>query len=325
MRLAGALLIGGWLVAGAAAATPISAGPHAPAVPFCDAAALPGLAAQWARVQREGARPILDRAEEPAADARAWRAALAEDYARVLEAVRHGAAGPALRNRADAPAGTGVGASSPGTVPCDAAARHRDRAVWTLTLAGYSAREIADVVSGHLSRRDVDRARALLMAGRPAAEASAFLDSRWRGSSAGADSIASRTQPAPPLAPGLDRHLVALCARHGLDPALVRAVVLAESAGDPRAVSPAGAIGLMQLMPGTAAALGVDPWDPFDNLRGGVQYLAGLLAVYEDPVLALVAYNAGPQHADRVRAGSSVPYRETRRYLDAIRAAYPLP
>jgi soluble lytic murein transglycosylase-like protein len=80
----------------------------------------------------------------------------------------------------------------------------------------------------------------------------------------------------------------------------------------------------MQLMPATAAALRVDPWDPLDNLRGGIAYLAALLRRYGTPMLALVAYNAGPQHAERVRAGRAVPYRETRRYLDAIHAEYPL-
>ncbi len=82
----------------------------------------------------------------------------------------------------------------------------------------------------------------------------------------------------------------------------------------------------MQLMPATAAALGVDPWQPRENLRGGVTYLGGLLREYgENARLALIAYNAGPQHANRVRAGSAVAYRETRKYLDAIATHYPLP
>jgi len=106
---------------------------------------------------------------------------------------------------------------------------------------------------------------------------------------------------------------------------LVRAMVAAESGGNPRALSSAGAIGLMQLMPATAAALGVDPWHPLENLRGGIRYFAELLGLYDqDPRLALIAYNAGPQHANRVRAGTAVAYRETRKYLDAIAAHYPL-
>jgi soluble lytic murein transglycosylase-like protein len=82
----------------------------------------------------------------------------------------------------------------------------------------------------------------------------------------------------------------------------------------------------MQLMPPTAAALGVDPWEPVENLRGGITYLAGLLRAYDENVrLALIAYNAGPQHADRVRAGHAVAYRETRKYLDAVAVHYPVP
>ena len=79
-------------------------------------------------------------------------------------------------------------------------------------------------------------------------------------------------------------------------------------------------------MPTTAAELGVDPWVPMQNLKGGIAYLAGLLRAYgENPRLALIAYNAGPQHADRDRAGRAVAYRETRQYLDAVSARYPIP
>jgi soluble lytic murein transglycosylase-like protein len=119
--------------------------------------------------------------------------------------------------------------------------------------------------------------------------------------------------------------LIALARRHGVSPDLVRAVIAAESGGNPRAVSRAGAIGLMQLMPATAAALRVDPWKPAENLRGGVSHLAGLLRAYGNNVtLALIAYNAGPAHADRVRDGRAVAYTETRRYLDTIAARYPV-
>lgn len=130
----------------------------------------------------------------------------------------------------------------------------------------------------------------------------------------------------PPLAwPVLDAAVDRLSGRHGVPAALVRAVIAAESAGKPDAVSPAGAIGLMQLMPGTAAALGVNPREPLDNLRGGIAYLASLMREFErDTRLALIAYNAGPQHARDVRDGRAVAYRETRAYLDAIGARFPL-
>ncbi len=89
--------------------------------------------------------------------------------------------------------------------------------------------------------------------------------------------------------------------KYRMDPALVRAVVRAESDYDPRAVSSAGALGLMQLMPGTAQDLSVtNPFDPEENVRGGVQYLRYLLDRFNgDTALALAAYHAGEQTVDR--------------------------
>jgi soluble lytic murein transglycosylase-like protein len=101
---------------------------------------------------------------------------------------------------------------------------------------------------------------------------------------------------------------------------LVRAVIQAESAFNPRAVSPKGAMGLMQLMPATAAEYGVlDPFDPVDNVRAGVKYLKRLLDMYSGRVeLALAAYNAGPG-AVKKYGGTVPPYRETRNYVAKIR------
>jgi hypothetical protein len=104
----------------------------------------------------------------------------------------------------------------------------------------------------------------------------------------------------------------------GLSPTLVRAVVQVESGFNPVAVSPKGALGLMQLMPATARELGVDnPFHPEQNIRGGVTYLKRLLDMYnQDITLALAAYNAGPGSVDRY--GDVPPYRETQDYVRKI-------
>lgn len=107
-------------------------------------------------------------------------------------------------------------------------------------------------------------------------------------------------------------------ARFGLSPALIKAVVKAESNYQVRALSPAGAQGLMQLMPATARELGVtDPFDIDQNIRGGAQYLRNMLDQFDgDLHLALSAYNAGPGTV--ARYGGNVPYAETRTYVQRV-------
>ncbi len=107
-------------------------------------------------------------------------------------------------------------------------------------------------------------------------------------------------------------------ARYRVKPDLVRAVVQAESAFDPFAVSSAGAQGLMQLMPALAEELGVDDsFDPRQNIMGGVRYLAQLLDSHHGNVeLALASYNAGPGAVDRYHGVP--PFRETQQYIKTI-------
>jgi soluble lytic murein transglycosylase-like protein len=126
-----------------------------------------------------------------------------------------------------------------------------------------------------------------------------------------------------PVAGGDLRALaVAAAERHGLDPALVLAVVSVESAFQPDAVSHKGAQGLMQLMPGTARELGVtDAMDPAQNLDGGTRYLRMLVARYGgDLGRALAAYNAGPGAVKRHRG--IPPYRETLHYVNTVLKRY---
>lgn len=129
------------------------------------------------------------------------------------------------------------------------------------------------------------------------------------------------------------QHMQEIAAAHGTDilkatigtqvsPALVLAVIGIESGGRTDAVSPAGAQGLMQLIPATAARFGVaDPADPVQNIRGGVAYLDWLMTEFDrDPLMVLAAYNAGE---GAVRANAGVPpYAETRDYVPRVLAAW---
>ncbi len=106
--------------------------------------------------------------------------------------------------------------------------------------------------------------------------------------------------------------------KHLIDPALITSVIREESGFNPRAVSPKGAQGLMQLMPGTAAKLGVqNAFEPSANVEGGTRYLHELLEYYHwDLAKALAAYNAGPQRV--AQYGGVPPYRETHAYVARI-------
>jgi soluble lytic murein transglycosylase-like protein len=126
---------------------------------------------------------------------------------------------------------------------------------------------------------------------------------------------------------GLNAVMADAARTHGLDPRLLEAVAWQESRGRMSAVSSKGALGVMQLMPGTAAELGVRPTDLTDNVRGGALYLRRQLDRFGSISLALAAYNAGPGAV--MRFGGVPPYRETRDYVANIlarwRSAQPTP
>lgn len=134
------------------------------------------------------------------------------------------------------------------------------------------------------------------------------------------------SQPASPLASAdgklsaadLHEMLNKAGQAHNLDVDLLASLVKAESGGNAYAVSPAGARGLMQLMPATAKGLGVsDSFKPVENVRGGATYLDVLLTRYHDNLgLALAAYNAGPEAVDKYHG--IPPYRETRAYVARV-------
>lgn len=316
-----------WAGAGSGA-TAASRTPVQSTAAVCTLDDLPGLRGQWLRAWRDAPRP-----PEAAPDAAVRLAPTrADDFSRVVRAVL-GADGDDLARAAAVSPDPAVGAPTLAASACRPEARAKDAVAWTMALGGFSAREMADVLDGHLTLDDVLQARVRIMAGQPRPLVAAFLERQWKtpapplapGPPTAATAAGGVRAPAPLASPVLDAAVDRLANRHGVPAALVRAVIAAESAGNPGAVSPAGAIGLMQLMPGTAAALGVNPREPLDNLRGGIAYLASLLREFDrDTRLALIAYNAGPQHARDVRDGRAVAYRETRAYLDAIGARFPL-
>lgn len=138
------------------------------------------------------------------------------------------------------------------------------------------------------------------------------------------EAVAWESESSPilmPLNQPFQEAVAEAAARHGLDAKLLHALVMTESAYRPNSVSPAGAAGLTQLMPGTARELGVeDRFDPVENLRGGADYLARQLRRFQDVRLALAAFNAGPA---RVASLGRIPrIRETEQYVESVIECY---
>ncbi|MBI3483887.1 MAG: lytic transglycosylase domain-containing protein [Acidobacteria bacterium] len=150
--------------------------------------------------------------------------------------------------------------------------------------------------------------------------APAKSSAKTAASSQAAPSATPRVQQLPKAE--LERIVQETAARHRVDPALVRAVIDAESKWQPAAISRKGAQGLMQLTPGTAGELGVNnAFDPAQNVDGGVRYLRKLLERYHgDLDKALAAYNAGPSAVDRARGVPNYP--ETRAYVQKVTDTY---
>ena len=121
--------------------------------------------------------------------------------------------------------------------------------------------------------------------------------------------------------PELARVIHSAAQKYAVDPKLVSAVAEVESGGDQNAVSPAGAVGVMQLMPDTAAGLGINPYDMKSNVEGGAKYLREMLDTFDGDVKkAVAAYNAGP---NAVKAyGGVPPYAQTQNYVTNVLDIY---
>ncbi len=132
---------------------------------------------------------------------------------------------------------------------------------------------------------------------------------------------AKDTSFSPNLSTKFDELFNEIARTYNLDPKLLHAIAKVESNYNPRAVSPKGALGVMQLIPSTARLVGVsDPFDPRENIHGGARYLRYLLDKFGDLTLALAAYNAGPKAVEAY--GGIPPYEETQRYVRSVLSLY---
>jgi soluble lytic murein transglycosylase-like protein len=197
--------------------------------------------------------------------------------------------------------------------------------VMTVPVSGQAG-EYAVLTNGfriHADRHEVEGSKVRLFVGGGVTELAAEEVASFEQEEA-EPVIAAAPVPAP-ASPVIKKDMFAAAAeKHGLPVGLVKSVVRAESNFQPDAISPKGAIGLMQLMPGTAKELGVDPKVPEQNVDAGARYLRDLLIKYEgkeDQVArAIAAYNAGPGAVDKYKGVP--PYIETQSYVRRVLQEY---
>lgn len=242
------------------------------------------------------------------------------------------------------------GTENPGPMAAEGAALIRDRLVQRLAVLGYPLPLIADVVGGRIPIAALGHANRLRLLGHTEIKIARYLEEQAEAQArAHAEAKAAApmfpppaTAPAGPAwVPGRSRDttttarapvdrrekfvptVLRSAARHRVDPELVRAVIRHESDWNPAARSRKGALGLMQLMPGTARLLGVDPLDPEQNIDGGTRYLASLLALFDGNLdAAIIGYIGGPGYARTWLRGELVPNDEVRTYLQNVKTSY---
>ena len=241
---------------------------------------------------------------------------------------------------------------APGPATADSAALIRDRLVQRMAVLGYPAHLIADVVGGRIPIEALEHAVRLRLLGRAETEITRYLEAQAEAQARTHVAARAAAPPSPsaplvlaPVTPAritgrvpdmsaaarlmLGRReqfgpaVVRSAARHRVDPDLVRAVIRHESDWNPNARSPKGALGLMQLMPGTARLLGVDPLDPEQNIDGGTRYLASLLILFDSNLdAAIMGYIGGPGYARTWLRGELVPSSEVRTYVQNVKTSY---
>lgn len=203
-----------------------------------------------------------------------------------------------------------------------------------LEMLGYTEDEIGAIISGKERRADIDTKIRLKMLCRYGSLSSRPYDNAPRGGTEGLQKtpdmrVSEQAIPAPrqvievlaptkPDLPEKERQYLpiirSVAKKNRIDESLIMAVIKVESDFNPEAISPKGAMGLMQLVPSTASFLGVaDPFNPRENIHGGAEYLSQCIQTFQDMELALAAYNAGPHLVGQLK--EVPPYPETRNFI----------